>query len=337
VGSTLWSLVIFAAVTLGLLVVPLLLACWFSSAIWRGRRRLRREFRKGGGAPESRPSLFQNPDQLTLAAPPAPGRGEGNREREGERVKRAALLAPLRARLQATIKQADVALSVRQLLAVAGWLGFALGVAGTLFRGPLLGAAGAAVGAAAPLLIVHWKRKARQEKIRRQLPGAFGLMARVLRAGHSVPQALQAVAESFEGPLAAEVSQCQKKQSLGIRPEVTFNDMAQRTGILEVRLFVSAMLIQQQSGGNLTEVLERLASLVRDRLRLRNQVRTLTAEGRLQGLTLLLLPVVVFGALMVINRKYAQVLLDHPSLLTATAVMMGVGVLWIRKIVHFDF
>jgi tight adherence protein B len=104
-----------------------------------------------------------------------------------------------------------------------------------------------------------------------------------------------------------------------------------------VQLFVSAMLIQRQAGGNLSDVLERLATLVRERLRLRKQVRTLTAEGRLQGLTLLLLPVVVFAALLVINRKYAQILLDHPSLLAATAVMMGVGMLWIRRIVYSDF
>ncbi len=331
-SSTLLSLLIFAAVTLGLLVTPLVLASRFSFAVWRGRRRLKREFRQAGKSSDERPTLFQNLEQLTLEPPPlAP-----NLHRRG-----AAALARARAgfqtRLQEALEQADLALSARQLLAGAGWLGLVLGVVCALFRGPLLGVCGAAVGAAAPLLWVHWRRKARQEKIRRQLPAAFGLMARVLRAGHSVPQALQAVAESFDGPLADEFGQCQKKQALGLRPEVTFHEMARRTGILEVQLFVSAMLIQRDTGGNLTEILERLASLVRDRLRLRKQVRALTAEGRLQGLTLLLLPVVVFAALMVINRSYAQVLLDRPSLLGTTAGMMAVGVLWIRKIVNFDF
>ncbi len=169
-----------------------------------------------------------------------------------------------------------------------------------------------------------------------QLPNAFALMARVIRAGHSVPQAMQAVAEAFENPLAAEFSRCQQQQSLGIRPEVTFQDMAQRTGILEVRVFVTAMLIQRQAGGNLSEMLDRLSALIRDRLRIRKQVRTLTAEGRLQGLTLFVLPFLVFGALMVINRKYAMVLLEHPSLLLATGAVMGVGVLWIRRIINID-
>jgi tight adherence protein B len=112
--------------------------------------------------------------------------------------------------------------------------------------------------------------------------------------------------------------------------------MAQRTGILEVRIFVMALLIQRQTGGNLAEVLERLAGLVRDRQRLRRRVKTLTAEGRMQGLTLLVLPFVVFAAMMVINRSYAEVLLLNVPLLIGTAVSMGLGAVWIRKIVNFE-
>jgi tight adherence protein B len=329
VGVTVLSLLIFVAVTLGLLAAPRLLGGRWSPAVWRGRRRLRREFHKDG---QTVGALFKDPNALTLDPGPAPTATLGSKGAAAA----ARLGTSLRSRLQTALEQADLTLTVRQLLTFSGGLGLGLGVAG-LFFGFLVGAGAAGVGAALPLLYVHFRRKARQEKILAQLPGAFGLMARVIRAGHSVPQALQAVADSFQGPLAAEFSKCQKQQSLGIRPEVTFHEMAQRTGLLEVRLFVSALLIQRQSGGNLSEVLERLANLVRDRLRLRKHVRTLTAEGRLQGLTLLILPVLVFGALLVVNRKYAQVLLDHPSLLGATAAAMGVGMLWIRKIVNFDF
>jgi tight adherence protein B len=98
-----------------------------------------------------------------------------------------------------------------------------------------------------------------------------------------------------------------------------------------------AVLIQRQSGGNLSDVLERLARLIRDRLRLRGRVRSLTAEGRLQGLTLMVLPVVVFAAMMVINRQYAEVLLQHKQLLFATGGAMAAGALWIRAIVNFRF
>ncbi len=327
-GTTVLSLVIFAAVTLGLLAIPFLLSSLYSSEVWRGRQRLKKEFRKSLAAAEGQPALFANPDQLTLDDPDRSERGNVVARRIGFR-------APLW--MQTALEQAGIPLKARQLLLICGWLALSLGAVGTLLRGPLPGLGAAAAGAVLPLLVVHWRRKARRERLLHHLPGAFGLMARVLRAGHSVPQALQAVADTCDGPLAAEFAQCQKKQSLGIRPEVAFTEMARRTGVLEVQLFVSAMLIQQQAGGNLSEILERLSTLVRERLRLRKQVRTLTAEGRLQGLTLLLLPVLIFAALMVINRQYAQILLDHPSLLGATAAMMGAGMLWIRRIVRYDY
>src|SRR5438270_12886169 len=112
--------------------------------------------------------------------------------------------------------------------------------------------------------------------------------------------------------------------------------MAERTGILEVRIFVMAMLIHRQDGGNLSEVLERLASLIRTRLRLRKQIRTLTAEGRLQGWTLLVLPFMVFAAMLVLNRDYAMTLPDHTRLLAAMGISMLLGMLWIGKIVNVD-
>src|SRR5262249_48736596 len=187
------------------------------------------------------------------------------------------------ARLRAVLEQANLKLTLQQLLLISCILGFVLGVAGLAVFGPLGGMLAAAAGTIAPLVFVHTRWKARREKLLSQLPNAFDLMARVIRAGQSVPQALQAVADAFEQPIAGEFANCQKQQGLGLRPEVTYQQMAQRTGILEMRIFVMAMLIQRQSGGNLSEVLERLSNLVRARIRLRRQVRTLTAEGRLQG------------------------------------------------------
>ena len=102
----------------------------------------------------------------------------------------------------------------------------------------------------------------------------------------------------------------------------------------DMKSFLTCMMIQRQTGGNLSEVLDRLATLIRQRLRLRQQVRTLTAEGRLQGLALTVLPIVMFGAMFFLNRQYAEVLLQHSSLLWATGGLMVVGTLWIRRIVH---
>jgi tight adherence protein B len=316
------SLLTFAAVTLSLIgcyYVVTGLSARDSSAV---RRRIDSEFTR---LPEAQASgLFKKLDlerarvELGEAETPAP-------EPEG-----------LRQRVEVLIEQSALRLSLQQLMLITAAFALSLGAAGMLFRGPLLGGVGAAAGAVLPWAYVKHRWRARREKLLAQLPNAFDLMSRVIRAGSSVPQALQSVSDSMEEPIAGEFARCQKQQHLGMRPEVAFHQLAQRTGILEMRIFVMAVLIQRQSGGNLSDVLERLARLIRDRLRLRSQVRSLTAEGRLQGLTLMVLPVLLFLVMMFINRNYAEVLLQHKHLLYATAGSMAAGALWIRKIVNFD-
>jgi tight adherence protein B len=240
----------------------------------------------------------------------------------------------LQDRLRILLSQAQFPLTIKQLFLAAGGLGIGAGSIGFWFGSVVLGIMLCPVGMALPFMLVQFKRKARQERFLKQLPNAFELMARVIRAGQSVPQALQAVAEAFSDPIASDFANCQHQQNLGLSPEVTYHQMAQRSGILELRIFVMAMLIHRQTGGHLSEVLERLAGLTRARLRLRQHIRTLTAEGRLQGLTLVVLPFLMFGVMMVLNREYAKVLLDHVPMIVATIGCMAIGVLWIRRIVN---
>jgi tight adherence protein B len=176
----------------------------------------------------------------------------------------------------------------------------------------------------------------RRESILRQLPAAFDLMSRMLRSGQSSAQAMLAAAEAFEGPLAEELCLCLGQQNLGIRRETAFRDMAVRTGVLELRLFSAATALHGQVGGNLSETLTRLAELIRNRARLRQLVRTLTAEGRMQGMTLTALPVFVFIVMMYVNRPYVQLLLTQTWLLVVTVGMMIAGTAWIRLIVNVD-
>jgi tight adherence protein B len=312
------SVLMFAAVTLSLIGGYYLVTGLVAGDASTVRRRMDSEFNLGAGGDSQTGALFKRLDlekPATTATPPAP---------------------TLRQRLEGLIEQSALRLSVQQFLVITAAFVLSLGVSGALFRGVVLGLLGALLGAVLPLWYVRQRGKARREKLLSQLPAAFDLMARVIRAGNSVPQALLAVTESLEEPAAGEFAQCQKQQNLGLRPEIAFQQLAQRTAILEMRIFVMALLIQRQSGGNLSDVLERLARLIRDRQRLRRQVRTLTAEGRLQGMTLMVLPVLMFGVLLVLNRQYTEVLLEHRQLLYATAASMAVGALWIRKIVNFD-
>jgi len=242
-----------------------------------------------------------------------------------------------RSRLEATLAQSGLSLTLTQLGYISAGMALAGAVLGFLLNGLMLAAIAFLILGVAPLLYVRQRQAARRDRFLKQLPSAFDLMARVMRSGHSVPQAFQAVADSFEPPIAGEFAFCQEQQNLGLLPDVTYRDLARRTGVLEIKIFVMAMMIQRQAGGNLSEVLERLATLVRERVRLRNHIRTLTAEGRLQAFVLLVLPPIMFLVMRFVNRPYADVLLEHPGLLMAMAVSMGLGALWIRKIIQFDF
>jgi tight adherence protein B len=236
------------------------------------------------------------------------------------------------------VEQSGMDLTVRKLLTMSAVAGVVLGLLAGVWRESLLvGTAVAAVGAALPVLNVHLRRNARLERMMSQLPDAFDLMGRVVRAGQTLSQGMQAVADEFPQPVAGEFSYCYEQQNLGLPPEVAMRDLARRTGLLEVKIFVTAVLVQQQTGGSLAEVLDKLAGVIRQRYRIRGQIKSLTAEGRLQAIILLGLPVVMFFGFLIFMPDYESKLLDHPSLIATTLGCEVVGALWIRKIVNFDF
>ncbi len=207
-----------------------------------------------------------------------------------------------------------------------------------LLRGSILLALPAGAAAAAmPLVRVRFLRDARQGQLRSQLADAFELMSSTLRAGQSMTQSMQAVAVDFPAPIAEEFMLCAEQQNLGLDPEIAMRQLARRCGIIELKIFVVAVLVQRQVGGNLSEILQGLSHVVRERFRIMGLINTLTAEGRLQALILMALPPFLLVIMIFLNRDYTQSLLDHPELLVGMAGSMGVGWLWIRKIVNFDF
>lgn len=333
VSSPLLMVLIFLAASFGLAAGYSIWRDLYLRDSSRARRRMESEFQKPEAKPATRNSLFKSSAsqfELKEIVPSAIVDAPAAPLPEPERP-------DWRSRLQTMLTQSGLPLTLSQLAYVSIAAALAGIPIGLLLHGPLLaGTAGIAFGLA-PLLYVRHRQKARHDRLLRQLSSAFDLMARVLRSGHSVPQAFQAVADTFEQPVSREFAQCQEQQNLGLLPEVTYRELARRTGVLEIKIFVMAMMIQRQTGGNLSEVLERLAALVRERVRLRNHVRTLTAEGRMQAVVLLVLPPVMFFVMRFLNRPYADVLLDHTGLLAAMMASMAAGALWIRKIIQFDF
>ena len=284
-------------------------------------QRVDEEFRKRIRARAQKSLLFKDLSALVVDA------GAGQEDRQS-----------LRQRFEAMIEQSGLNLTPSRLLTIAAVASLVLGLLGGLLRQSLMVAAvGALIGAALPLYYVNRKRNARVEKLLSQLPDAFDLMSRVIRAGQTMSQGMQAVADEFSPPISGEFAYCYEQQNLGLSSETALRELARRSGLLELKIFVLAMMIQQQTGGNLAELLDKLSHLIRERYTMRGKVRALTAEGRVQATVLLALPPGMFLLMLCMNRSYAGILLESPSLLWMTAISEGIGALWIRKIVNFDF
>ncbi len=239
---------------------------------------------------------------------------------------------------QAAIDQAGMNTTMASLNVKSLALG--VGVGGILALVTHLWAVALVVGGFAAVLppgCVLIKRRHRLDKMLSQLPDVYSMMARVLRAGQTTMQAMQVVSQEFDEPIKGEFATCYEEQNLGLPMELALRNMAKRTGIAEVQMFVVATLVHQTSGGNLSELLDNLALVIRERFRLRGLIRSLTAEGRLQAAVLLGLPFFLFVLLYVLNPAYMHVLLEQPVLLVAALVAELLGAVWIRRIINFDF
>lgn len=241
-------------------------------------------------------------------------------------------------RLQRMLEQANLDWSASHLLVnltlIAALAAAAVALAGF---GVLAGLGVAAAVYALPIYYLMWKRKRRLKRFVNQLPDVFDLLGQALRAGHSLASGMQLVANELPDPAGTEFARVFQEQNLGLKIEDALQNLADRMDVLDVRFFVTAVLIQRQTGGDLSEVLDKIGGVIRDRIKLHGTVMALTAEGRLSGWVLMGLPVVVFLAMLKLNPDYAMVLLEDPTgqmALTVACVMMLMGYAMIQKIVN---
>ncbi|MGB8477545.1 MAG: type II secretion system F family protein [Acidobacteriaceae bacterium] len=191
----------------------------------------------------------------------------------------------------------------------------------------------------APIFYVLHKRKQRFDKFDQQLPEALDLMVSALRAGHSLVAALGLVAHESPDPIGAEFRICFDEQNYGLELRTAMTNLAARIPLQDLKIVVTGILIQKESGGNLAEVLDKAAYVIRERYRLKRQVRVHTAQGRLTGWILSFLPVVLGIALYLINPDTMSLLWRREigvKLLYTAAAMTITGALIIRKIVNMD-
>jgi tight adherence protein B len=190
-----------------------------------------------------------------------------------------------------------------------------------------------------PIFYVLAKRKQRFARFEQGLPEAIDLIVSALRAGHSLVSALGLVANESPDPIGPEFKICFDEQNYGLDLRTAMDNLLARVPLPDLRIIVTAILIQRSSGGNLAEVLDKAAQLIRERFRLRRQVRTHTAQGRLTGWILTFLPIVLGFALYLVNPDNMSLLWRRDlgkDLLWFAGVMTTIGGLIIRKIVNME-
>jgi tight adherence protein B len=210
----------------------------------------------------------------------------------------------------------------------------------TLTRSPLIGLGFAVLALFIPYTYVKRARGKRVDKFEEQFPEAIDLVARALRAGHALPTGLGMVADELKAPVGTEFRILYDEQNFGLTLPDALKNFARRIPVLDARFFVTAVLTQRETGGNLAEVLDNLAAVIRDRFKIKRQVRVLSAHGRITGWVLACLPPVLALATLIINPKHLGTLTTDPlgqQMLIAAFVMQVLGTLAIRKLVQIEY
>jgi tight adherence protein B len=207
-------------------------------------------------------------------------------------------------------------------------------------RAALVSLVALVVGFWLPNLYVRLKANRRIRALESQLPGAIDHLTRAVRAGHPFSAGLKMLAEESDEPIASEFRAVFEEQRFGLPFEEALLGFGDRVDLPDVRILITAILVQKEVGGNLAEILEKVAGTMRARFTIRRQVRVFTVQGRMSGYILAALPLVVGGFILLINRDYMDPLFTHPVgkwALGLALVLQLIGFLWIRKIVNVEY
>ncbi len=240
--------------------------------------------------------------------------------------------------LQRALLQADIFWRPSTFISLIGilfCLGF--GIAWTMKNSISLALVAGGVLGFLPMLILRIKRQRKTRIFERQMPECMELLARSMRAGHALPSAIELAAKEIPVPLGLEMKIVFEEQRLGLGMLQALRRLGERVNSQDLQFFITSVLLQMETGGNLAEILENIGFLIRERLKLKGKIKALTAEGRFSALILCLLPFVVFAAISILNPKYLDTLLHEPMgvyLIGACLVSMGFGILWMKKIIR---
>jgi tight adherence protein B len=243
--------------------------------------------------------------------------------------------------LALTLEQAQMGWSVQTflLLTLGGGLGgvlMALAMSGNFLVVLTFGA----LGASLPNLHLRRVRKKRFSAFEEQLPEAIDLMGRALRAGHPFSAGIKMVADEIPDPLGIEFRRVYEQHRFGLSLPDGLLSLSDRITLVDLRIFVTAVLIQRDVGGNLAEIMDKIAYTTRERFKIRRQIRVHTAQGRMTGYLLAALPVLTTLAFLMINRDYILTMVRDPLghlIIGVILVLQVIGFFWIRKVVDIEY
>jgi len=243
--------------------------------------------------------------------------------------------------LQRLVEQSAVKTTVGVVLlgsACLAGIGFLIGQA--WWNSGVLGLLVAAMLAPLPTLFLMWKRSMRMDKFEELFPEAIDLMTRAIRAGHGLTTALGMVADEMPEPIGSEFKLLHDRQNFGLPLDEALRGFAERIPLLSAKFFVTALLTQRETGGNLAEILTNLASVIRDRFNVMRQIRVKSAHGRMTGIVLAGLPPTLLVVLMIVNPGYLDIMFHDPRgvrMLVGAALLQVIGALIIRKLVRIEY
>jgi len=243
-------------------------------------------------------------------------------------------------RLGLLIEQSGVRTTGSAIVIFSIGLAVGLGLLTFLFvPQPLAAPVVALLGAFAPFGWLKHKRSARMKKFEEQFPEALDVLSRAIRAGHAFQTALGMCADEMPGPVGPEMKKTFDQQNYGLPLKDALNDLAQRINIIDVRFFVTAVMIQRDTGGNLSEILDNLAHVVRERFKILRQVRVHTAHGRFTSYVLLSLPAFLAVALSILNPDHMAPMFRErmgQMMLMGAMVLQAFGYLWIKQVIKIE-
>ena len=253
-------------------------------------------------------------------------------------MNRALMQVPVATRLKRMLDQADLHITVTRLVMFSAMAALLAGLAASMLTISIVVIVAAALAASAvPFVHVWWKRRQRLNLFLEQLPDALELMSRALSAGHAFAESLHMISTEMPEPVATEFRKTYEEQNLGLSLKLALENLAARVPLLDLKMCITAIMIQRETGGNLAEILEKVAHTIRERFRIMEDLKTLTTSSRMSAWILCGLPIFVALAVTVLNPDYMSVLWRDPRGHYLIAAAMGLqltGMAVIRKILR---